>query len=54
MEQIAELLMDCDQNSLYALLLIVELKTLTPFSTIFNTHAHQTSTLTLEKLVILD
>jgi hypothetical protein len=40
MEQIVELLMDCDQNSLYAPLLTVELKTLAPFLAIFNTLAH--------------
>jgi hypothetical protein len=54
MEQIAELLMDCDQNPIFTPLLITKLETLGPFWAIFNTPTHQTSILGWEKLIILD
>jgi len=54
MEHILKLLIDCDQNLVSILLLIVELETLAPFWAISNTPTHQSSTLAWEKLVILD
>jgi phosphatidylserine synthase len=54
MGQIVKLLVDYDQNPIYASLLIAKLETLAPFLVISNIPTHQTSTLTWEKLVILD
>jgi hypothetical protein len=44
MEQIVVLLVDLDQNPIFAPLLIVELETLALFWAIYDTPAHPTST----------
>jgi hypothetical protein len=54
MEQIVELLVECDQNHVSTPLLTTELETLAPFLTISNTFAHQTSTHAWKKIVILN
>jgi hypothetical protein len=54
MEQIVELLVNCDQNHVSTPLLTIKLETLTHFLTISDTFAHQTSTPTWKKIVILN
>jgi hypothetical protein len=53
-EHIVELLVDRDQNLIFAPLLTAKLKILAPFWAIFDNPTHQSSTLNWEKLVILD
>jgi len=54
MEQIVVLLVDPNQNLVFAPLLIVKLKTLAPSLAVFDVPTHLISIPTREKLVVLD
>jgi hypothetical protein len=54
MEEIVELLVNHDQNPIFAPLMITKLETPTPFWVIFDTPTHHTFVLAWENLVILD
>jgi hypothetical protein len=54
MEQITVLLVDPDQNLIFAPVLIIELETLAPFWAISNAPTHLISIIAKERSVVLD